>query len=240
MQPNIVFRFYQLWTAICGVHPSISSSQNLSSGLSNCVVQFLSLLGAVDFDSLLPPGSGLDERELQLQLDLQNATLVADSVSTSVLDECKLVERLTNDKWYHILILSTEEAHEPASTDSTERLLALFTSPHENQILWQNSPGCTSYAWRYGLVQLLPHILTSQTGGLSASFQHEAIKFSPHNESSQNSSNITVDLKNGTVIVEGIGSPLLRLKLKSLKCYQMPGTAIKIHTVHSVHTAFRS
>lgn len=240
MQPSMVLRFYQLWTAICAVHPKASSSPNLSSGLSNCIVQFLSLFGPVEYDSLLPPGSGFDEHERQLQLDLQNATLVADSTSTPALNESQLVERLTNDKWYHVIILSTEELQETSSTDSTEQLIALFTSPHENQILWQNSPGCTSYSWRYGLVQLLPHILTSQTGDLSASFQHDAIRFSPHNDSSEDSSNVTIDLKRGTVGVERTGSPLLQFKLRSLKCYQMPGTAVRIHTVRSVHTPFRS
>jgi hypothetical protein len=200
----------------------------------------LSIFGVVNFDSLLPPGSGFDEQERQLQLDLQNPILVADSTSTPSLDESQLVERLTNNKWYHILILFMEEAHETSSTESTERLLALFTSSHENQILWQNSPGCTSYAWRYGLVQLLPHIFMSQTGGLSASFHHDAIKFSPHNDSSRDSCNVTVDLKKGIVEVEGTGSPLLRLKLKSLKCYQMPGVAVKTHSVRSVHMPFRS
>ena len=62
-------------------------------------------------------------------------------------------------------------------------------------------------------------------GGLSANFQRDAIKLFPHSDSSHESSIVTVDLKNGTVVVEWAGSPLLRLKLKSLKCLQMPGTA---------------
>jgi hypothetical protein len=153
---------------------------------------------------------------------------VADSISTPALDESRLVERFTNDGWFHILILSTEEAHETASKECTERLFTLFTSPHDNQMFFENSPGCTTYVWRYGLIQLLPHILKSQTGGLSASFQHDAMKFSPHSDPSHESSSVTVDLRNGTVIVEWTNSPLLRLKLKSLKCYQLPGTAVKV------------
>jgi hypothetical protein len=47
-------------------------------------------------------------------------------------------------------------------------------------------------------------------GGLSASFQHYAIKHFPHSDSSHESSIVTVDLKNGTVVVEWAGSPLLR------------------------------
>lgn len=227
MQPNIVLRFYQLWTAICVVHPTTSSSQKLSSGLLNCVVQFLSLIGPVEFDSPLPTGFGFNEDKRQLLLDLQNAILVADSISTPALDETRLVERLTNNDWFHILILSTEEVHETASTESTERLITLFTSPRDNQMLIENAPGCPTYVWRYGLVQLLPYILTSQTGGLSVSFQHDSMKFSPHNDPSHESNSVTVDLKNSTVIVEWTGSPLLRLKLKSLKCYQLPGTAVK-------------
>lgn len=175
----------------------------------------------------MPGGSPFNEDERQLQLDLQNATLVADSILTPALDESRLVERLTNVNWFHILILSTEEAHETASTESTERLITLFTSPHDKQIWFENTPGFTMYAWRYGLVQLLPYILTSQTGGLSASFQHDTIKLSPYSDPSHESSSVTVDLRNGTVIVEWADSPLLLLKLKSLKCYQMPGTARK-------------
>lgn len=230
LQPNIVHRFYQLWTAICIVHPTTSSPQNLGFGLLNCVVQFLSLIGPGEFDGLLPTSSGSNEHERQLQTDLQNATLVADSTLRPALDESSLVKRLTNDAWFHTLILSAEEAHEIGSTESNERLIALFTSPHENQMFLENSPGCTTYVWRCGLVQLLPHILMSQTGGLSASFQHNAIKFFPHIDPSHESSSVIVDLKNGTVAVEWTGSPSLQLKLKSLKCYQLPGTAVKVRT----------
>jgi hypothetical protein len=207
------------------VHPPSSPPQNLDSGLPNCVVQSLSLIGPVEFDSLLPGGSPFNEDERQLQLDLQNATLVTDSTSTPALDESMLIERLTNIDWFHILILSTEETPETGSTESTERLITLFTSPPGKQMWFEESLGCTRYTWRYGFVQLLPHISTSQTGGLSASFQHDAIKLLPHSDSSHESSIVTVDLRNGTVIVEWTGSPLLRLKLKSLKCFQMPGTA---------------
>ncbi|KAE9377605.1 hypothetical protein N431DRAFT_434782 [Stipitochalara longipes BDJ] len=226
--PNIVLRFYQVWTAMCVVHPTTLSSQNPESGLLNCVFQFLSLIGPVAFDSSLPAGSGFNEDERQLQLDLQNATLVVDSISTPALDESRLVERLTNNDWFHILILSTEEAHETSSMESTERLITLFTSPHHNQMVLENSPGFTTCVWRYGIIQLLPNILMSQTGGLSASFQHDAIKFFPHNNPSHESSSVTVDLKNDTVIVEWTGSSLVRLKLKGLKCYQLPGTAVKV------------
>lgn len=192
------------------------------------MVQFLSLIGPVEFDSPLPTGPRFNEDEHQLQLDLQNATLVADSMLTPALDGSRLVERLTNDDWFHILILSTEEAHGTASTESTERLFTLFTSPPDKQMFFEDFLRGTTYVWRYGLIQLLPHILTSQTGGLSASFQHDAIKFSPHNDPSHKSSSVIVDLSNGTVIVEWTGSPLLRLKLKCLKCYQLPGTAFKV------------
>lgn len=204
------------------------SSQDLGSGLLNCVVWFLSLIGAVEVDSLLPAGSRYSEDGHQLQLDLQNATVVVDSIPTPVLDESRLVERLASDRWFHILILSTEEAHEPSSTESTERLIALFMSPHDKEMFFENSPTFNTSVWRYGLVQLLLHILTSQTGGLSASFQYDAIQFSPHNDSSLESSSVTVDFKNGNVIVEWRSSPLLRLKLKSLKCYQLPGKTATI------------
>lgn len=224
LQPNIVLRFYELWTAIC-VDPPNSSPQNLDSGLSNCVVHSLSLIGPVEFDSLVPGGSPFNEDERQLQLDLQNATLVADSTSTPALDESRLIERLTNTDWFHILILSTEETPETGSTESTERLITLFTSSPGKEIWFEDSPGGTMYTWRCGFVQLLPHISTSQTGGLSASFQHDAIKLFPHSDPSHESSMVTVDLKNGTVVVEWTGSPLLWLKLKSLKCFKMPGTA---------------
>jgi len=144
LQPNIVLRFYELWTAICVVHPPNSSPQNLDSGLSNCVVQSLSLIGPVEFDSLVPGGSPFNEDERQLQLDLQNATLVADSTSTPALDASRLVERLTNIDWFHILILSTEETPETGSTESTERLITLFTSPPGKEMWFEDSPGGTT------------------------------------------------------------------------------------------------
>jgi len=176
----------------------------------------------------MPVGAGFNLFERQLQLDLQNATLVADSTSIPALDESNLLERLTNDKWFHILILSAEEPNETASTESTERLITLFTSPHDKEMVFQNSPGGDTYVWRYGLVQLLPHILTSQTGGLGASLQHDAIKFS-HSDPKHESSSVTVDIRNGTVMVEWTGTPSLRLKLKSLKCYHLAGTAVKFY-----------
>ena len=200
------------------------------------MVQFLSLISPAKFDSW-PPGSAINEDDhqlrLQLRLDLQNATLVADSTSTPTLDEPKLVERLTNDKWFHILVVSTGDAHETAGTENSERLLTLFTSPAENQIFVENSPSSSTYVWRYGLVQLLPQILLSPTGGWSASLQHDAIKLSPHSDPSHASSSVTVDLGNGTVVVDWTGSPPVRLRLTSLKCYQLPGIAVSVRTVHS-------
>ena len=83
-----------------------------------------------------------------MQLDLQNAALVADSLSTPALDGSRLVERLTNDNRFHILILSTEEAHGTASMESTERLFTLFTSPPDKQMFFENSPRYTTYVWR--------------------------------------------------------------------------------------------
>lgn len=174
----------------------------------------------------MPTNAKLNEEDRQLQLDLQNAILVADSISTPALDEVKLVERLTNDQWFHFLVISTEEMPETASSESTERIITLFTSSLDYDIFYESPPVGIKYGWKYGLVQLLPYIFMSETGGLSVSFQHGVIKFSPHNDPSHESS-ITVDLKNNTVLVEWTGMPLLRLKLKSLKCYQLPGTAVK-------------
>ena len=71
-----------------------------------------------------------------------------------------------------------------------------------------------------------PH-LEVRDWGLSASFHHDAIKFSPHDPNYESNS-VIVDLKNGTVAVEWTGIPSLQLKLKSLKCYQLPGTAVKV------------
>jgi hypothetical protein len=56
----------------------------------------------VKYDSLLPSSSGFDEDEREVLLDLQNATLVADSISIPAIDESRLVEKLTNDKCYYI------------------------------------------------------------------------------------------------------------------------------------------
>ena len=168
------------------------------------------------------------EDERQLQLDFQNATLEADSTSLAALDASSLVENLSDDQRFHVLLISAEEVHDSAAgTENTERLLALFTSPRDNQIPFWDCPGCPSYVWRYGFVQLLPHMITSPTGGLNASFQDGILRFSPHHESYETNS-VTVDLKSGVVAINWVDSPTLRLRLKSLKCYRMPGSAAKI------------
>lgn len=190
--------------------------------------QFLSLVDPVVFDH--SPAVRWNEDQRQLQLDLQNASLVADSTSEATLDESWLVEKLSNDQHFHILLISAEEAHDNAAdTESNERLIALFTSPSESQISFWDCPGCPSYVWRYGCVQLLPRILTSQTGGLSASFQHDVMEFSPHDHPNHQSNTVRVDLKNGIVVVGWEDSAVQHLKFKNLKCYRMPGAAATVH-----------
>jgi len=190
----------------------------------------------VDLDSLVPGGSPFNEDERQLQLDMQNAIQVADTASTPALDVGKLVERITKADLFHILVVSTtgetqeQGSASPGSTDTSERLFTLFTSTSGKEIMFEGTPGCTNYVWRYGSVQLLPQISTSRTGGLTASFLDDTtFKLFPHNQSDSGSRHdsisFTVDLKNGIVVVEETGRPLLRLKLDSLKCFQMPGTA---------------
>ncbi|KAH8900560.1 hypothetical protein GQ53DRAFT_835549 [Thozetella sp. PMI_491] len=225
--PNIVLRYYQLWTVICVPPDSAPQSQNLGSTMWNCVAQFLSLICPVDFDRPAPLGWHEDER--QLQLDIQNATLVADSTSQAALDAESLVDDLSNDQQFHVLLITAEEVHNNAAdAKSTEQLLALFTSPFDNQIPFWDCPGCPSYVWRYGLVQFLPHVITSPTGGLSANFQDGILRFSPHDDSYRSSS-ITVDLKSGIITIDWVDSLVLRLSLRSMKCYRMPGSAVKIH-----------
>lgn len=205
---------------------SATQLQNLGSGLWNCVAQFLSLIKPADFDCPVPVGWHEDER--QLQLDFQNATLEVDSTSPAALDASSLVEKLANDQRFHILLIAAEEIHDNAvGTENPERFLALFTSPHDNQIPFWDCPGCPSYVWRYGFVQLLPHVITSPTGGLNASFQHGVLRFSPHHDPYQSNS-VAVDLESGVVAIDWVDSPALRLRLKSLKCYRMPGSAAKI------------
>ena len=192
------------------------------------MAQLLSVISPAEFDRSVPVGWNEDNR--QLQLDLQNATLVADSTSGVALDESWLVAELSNDQRFHVLLISAEELHDTsADKENYERLIALFTSPQDNQIPFWNCPGCPSYVWRYGFIQLLPHILTSQSGGLSATIEDDAIRFSPHQQLNDQSNSVLVDLRNGTVVVECVDSPVLRLNLKSLKCYKMPGTAVTIH-----------
>ena len=181
-----------------------------------------------EFPSLLSASFGFNENERQLQLDLQNANLVADLCSTPPLDASLLIKRLSNNDWFHILILSTREADGTADTECAERLIVLFTSPHDKQMPFDSSPGLTTYVWRYGLIQLLPDIIASRTGGLGASFERGTIKFSPHSAPSHESTIVTVDLKTGTVTIECTGSALLQLKLQSLKCYHLSGVAVTV------------
>lgn len=200
--------------------------QNLGSRLPNCVAQFLSLISPAVFDR--PVSVGWREDERQLQLDLQNAILEADPTSPAALDASSLVEKLSDDQAFHILLIAAEEVrHDATDTKSTERLLALFTSPRDNQILFWDCPGCPSYVWRYGFVQLLPHIMTSPTGGLNASLEHDLLRSSPRHDQYQ-SDNVTVDLKSKAVDIDSGDSPWLRLSVKSVKCYRMPGSAAKI------------
>ncbi|KAL5325920.1 hypothetical protein ACEPPN_007055 [Leptodophora sp. 'Broadleaf-Isolate-01'] len=234
--PNILLRFYELWTSICLSTPLESPTSNFGHLIPNSIVQALSLIGPMDFDSLVPGGSPFSEDERQLQLDMQNAIQVADTASTPAPDVVKLVERLTRADLFHILVVSTigetleQGSANPRGTDTFERLFTLFTSTSGKEIMFEGTPGCTNYTWRYGSVQLLPQISMSSTGGLTAAVLGETtFKLFPHGErdsgSSHDSRSFTVDLKNGILVVEETSSSLLRLKLDSLKCFQMPGTA---------------
>ncbi|KAG4444295.1 hypothetical protein IFR05_000270 [Cadophora sp. M221] len=234
--PNILLRFYELWTSICLSDPLESPTPDLFHRLPNSIAQTLSLIGPVDFDSLVPGGSPFNEDERQLQLDMQNAIQVFDTTFTPGPDVGKLVERLSKADLFHILVISTTResidkgSASPSVADSSEHLFTLFTSTSGKEIMLEGTPGCTNYSWRYGSVQLLPKISCSGTGGLAASFvDGTTFMLSPHNqrdsESRHDSRSFTVDLKNVTMVVEKTGSPLLQLKLDCLKCFQMPGAA---------------
>ncbi|PVH83797.1 hypothetical protein DL98DRAFT_569521 [Cadophora sp. DSE1049] len=217
--PNILLRFYELWTSICLANPLGSPTTELDHLLSNSIVQSLSLIGPVDLDSLVPGGSPFNEDERQLRLDMQNAIQVASSASIPTPDVGKLVERPNKAELFHIIVVSTTgESQEqgiagPGSIDTSERLFTLFTSTAGKEIMFEGTPGCTNYSWRYGSVQLLPQISTSRTGGPTAGFLDDnTFKLFPHNQSDSGSrhqpANFTFDIKNGTVVVDETGGPL--------------------------------
>lgn len=60
------------------------------------------------------------DNELQLQLDLQASTLVAD-LATTELDQIKLHETITAKNWFHVLLIRTEDldANGPARSFNT-------------------------------------------------------------------------------------------------------------------------
>ncbi|KAH7407341.1 hypothetical protein BKA64DRAFT_412779 [Cadophora sp. MPI-SDFR-AT-0126] len=234
--PNILLRFYELWTSICLDNPLESPATEHDHLLPNSIVQSLSLIGPATFDCPPPGGPPSNEDVRQLQLDMQNAMQVFSSTSTLALDLGTLVERLNNAELFHILVADTTgEQNEEASagsgsTNTSEGLFTFFTSTAGKEIMCEGTPQCPTYTWRYGFVQLLPQISTSPTGGLTAGFLDDTtLELFPHNqsnlESRQDSTSFMFDLKNGTLVVQETGNSLLRLKLTSLKCFQMPGTA---------------
>ena len=109
------------------------------------------------------------DNELQLQLDLQASTLVADLATNPELDHNDLHETITAKDWLQVLLIRAKnlKSKEPAGRKKN-RLIAAFLSPPEKEMWREEGERQVGYVWRSSAVQSQPDLAMANSGGMSA------------------------------------------------------------------------
>lgn len=109
------------------------------------------------------------DNELQLQLDLQASTLVADLATNPELDHNDLHETITAKDWFHVLLIRAEDLESKETAGGKKnRLIAAFMSPPEKDMWREEGERQVGYVWRSSAVQIQPDLTMANSGGMSA------------------------------------------------------------------------
>ena len=117
------------------------------------------------------------ENELQLQIDLQASTLVADLATKSELDETGLQETVTAKDWFHLLLIWGEDMEaEGSAGGKRSRLIVASLSPPGKEMWREEAKRQVGYVWRSSAVQLQPEVAMAISGGMSAHVVPEGLE----------------------------------------------------------------
>ena len=109
------------------------------------------------------------DNELQLQLDLQASTPIADLATNPDLDRNGLCETITAKDWFHVLLISAEDLKCREKVGGMKsRLIAAFLSPSGKEMWRQEGERQVGYVWRSSAVQLQPDLAMANSGGMNA------------------------------------------------------------------------
>lgn len=164
-------------------------------------------MNIADFKSGAEVKYRFHDNELQLQLDLQASTLVADLATKPELDETELGETITAKDWFHLLLIRGEdlEAKGPAE-GKRGKLIAAFLSPPEKEMWREEGRRLVKYVWRSSAVQLQPDLAMANNRGMSAHIVSGLLELRAHGTAVEQSTTIKFNMRKRLVDIVGSGT----------------------------------
>ena len=147
------------------------------------------------------------DNELQLQLDLQASTLVADLATNPELGQHDLHEIITAKDRFHVLLIRAEDLESKDTAGGKKnRLIAAFLSPPEKEMWREEGERHVGYVWRSSAVQLQPDLAMANSGGMSARVISEnEVELSTHGTTAGNQSTIIIKISLRQRLVDVVG-----------------------------------
>lgn len=201
IQPFLVFSFSRLWTAIFAPHKSSDTHEQPEANSPNSIVQFLSLIELAVFNH--GHVSGPRYNELQLLLDLQAASLVADLSAEAEFDGQALLEELNKEDGFHFLLLSGQKEVCKSDDDAGNVLLAAFLSQPGKQIRRERVRNRIEYTWRVSILQLEPELRISRARGIVFRLSDEVATFLASDDKSNDAAGLRLDLEKRSAVMVG-------------------------------------
>lgn len=172
------------------------------SSLPISTANLLCLLNIANFKGEVRSKYRFHENELQLQLDLQASTLVADLATKPELDELELEETIMAKDWFHLLLIRGEDLEAKGSAErKRNRLIVAFLSPLGKEMWREEGKRQVGYVWRSSAVQLQPELAMANTGGMSARVVSEGLDLRAHGTAVEQSTSIKVSMRQRLVDV---------------------------------------
>lgn len=166
------------------------------SSLPISTANLLCFLNIASFKSEVRSKYRFHENELQLQLDLQASTLVADLATKPELDESELQETIMAKDWFHLLLIRGEDLEAKGSAGGKRsRLIVAFLSPLGKEMWREAGKRQVGYVWRSSAVQLQPEFAMANTGGMSARVVSEGLELRAHGTAVEQSTSIKVSMR---------------------------------------------
>ena len=196
VQPQLIFLFFQLWAGIFGPTLADPSRGLENSSLPTSTANLLCLLKIANFNSEVQCKMRFHDNELQLQRDLQAATLVADLAVKPDLNASEFHETVTKEDWFHLLLIRGGDVEAKASAGGKmNRLIMIFLSPPGKEMRREEGKRQVGYVWQSSAVQLQPDLAMANSGGMTARVLSEELELRAHETAIEQSTSIKINLQ---------------------------------------------